>query len=95
MLWLDGDSALTLPGLSVRHPDLRFDLVHIDGDHSGDHELTDLRNGWALTGRVLVCHDTNVEEVREAWDAFIKEAEGLGAHATFDTGRGTGVALRD
>ena len=96
VIWLDGDSAAQLPELS-RTSARRFDLVHIDGDHSEGHALVDLRNGWNLTGEggVIVCHDTNYVEVRNAWEYFIAETEMPTAdHHSFLTGRGCGVAVR-
>jgi hypothetical protein len=99
VIWLDGDSAAQLPALLDREPDRRFDLVHIDGDHSEGHALIDLRNGWNLTrggGGVIVCHDVNYVEVRNAWREFLDgcEAEDLADYYAFGTGRGTGVAIR-
>ncbi len=93
-MWLDGDSAETLPALLDREPDRRFDLVHIDGDHSEGHALVDMKNGWALTGRILVAHDTNYSAVSNAWEKFVVGAEGLAYCQRYRTGRGTGVAVR-
>ena len=93
-LWLDGDSAEQLPELSRQRPDLRFDLVHIDGDHSEGHALVDMKNGWNLTGRILVAHDTNYSAVKNAWEEFVVGAEGLAYCQRYLTGRGTGVAVR-
>jgi len=94
VVWLDGDSAETLPAFHRDHPDILFDLVHIDGDHSEGHQLTDLQNGWDLTRCVLIAHDTNVKEVYDAWSQFIAEAKGVTAHDNFNTGRGIGIAMR-
>ena len=94
VIWLDGDSAAELPLLLKSEPERRFDLVHIDGDHSEGHALVDMVNGWALTGRILVAHDVNVDAVKNAWEEFVVGAEGLGYCQRYFTGRGTGVAVR-
>ncbi len=94
VVWLDGDSAETLPALLASEPDRRFDLVHIDGDHSEGHALVDMKNGWNLTGRILVAHDTNYSAVKNAWEEFVLGAEGLACCQRNLTGRGTGVAVR-
>ena len=67
--FLDGDSIELVPKLGVE----QFDLVHVDGDHSYEHCLADLMNGWARCIRVLVAHDASFEGVRRALFEFGKK----------------------
>ncbi len=68
VMYLDGDSMKTLPGLKEH-----FDLVHVDGNHSEEHCLADLKNGWARCKQVLVAHDASFDGVHRALFTFGKE----------------------
>lgn len=87
VIWLDGDSRETLPELREQRPDLRFDLVHVDGEHSEEAALSDLTNGWAMCEGAMVAHDCRVGRVRRAINTFSAEH---GVEAEFyDGGHGT------
>lgn len=66
--WLDGKSSDWLPKLN----DI-WDLVHIDGDHSREGCLFDLRNGWKLTLVVMVVHDIFMLDVWWAVSTWLVE----------------------
>lgn len=66
--FLDGDSTKLVPKLEGL-----FDLVHVDGDHSYECCLADLKNGWARCKRVLVVHDASFNDVHRALFEFGKE----------------------
>lgn len=93
-VWLDGRSQETLPALRMRVPTPKFDLVHVDGDHSYGGALVDLRNCWPLTQRAMVVHDVDlVAEVRRAVEDFAAEINLEWSHYT--GGHGTAVFWRD
>lgn len=93
VMWLDGRSQETLPALAEERPDLRFDLVHIDGSHDYEDAYEDFVHGWALCAGVLVAHDAGHKPVRRAMERFAEE-EGVewrdfvGGHKTSIVGRG-------
>ncbi len=97
--FLDGDSTQTLPGLfnpKVLDLEERFDLVHIDGDHSEEHCLADLKNGWACCARFLVAHDASFDGVHRALFTFGKErAEEIAETVVAFGGHGTMTFRRD
>lgn len=85
--FLDGDSMEMIPKL-----DERFDLVHVDGDHSYKYCLADLENGWARCIRALVAHDASFEGVHKALFMFGgKHAEEIAGTAVAFGGHGTMV----
>jgi predicted O-methyltransferase YrrM len=67
----EGDSLKVLPQLPVRFPYLRFNLIHIDGDHS--HVKTDTANArkMALNNAWIIIDDTNMEGVPEFYESQI------------------------
>ncbi len=89
--FLDGDSAKLVPEL-----DELFDLVHVDGDHSFESCLTDLKNGWVQCTQTLVVHDASFAGVHKALFEFGKEyaAEIAGVSVAFG-GHGTMTFRRD
>jgi hypothetical protein len=75
-VYLDGYSRLLIPTLTQR-----FDLVHIDGDHSPEGCLADLRMCWPLTAVRMVVHDQILlVDVRNATFAFLPERSAEFAH---------------
>jgi hypothetical protein len=63
----DGDSKVTVPKILGQ-----FDLVLVDGDHSAEGALADLRNCWPLVARggQLVFHDVLHPAHRYLRDVF-------------------------
>ena len=57
-----GDSKVIIPQLSKSIPDLKLDLIFIDGDHVAPTPLIDARNCLALANNetLLVMDDTNL-----------------------------------
>ena len=68
-LYLDGRSSEMLPSLAGQ----TFDLVNVDGDHSYEGALSDLRLVWLFVGRYLVIHDAFFESVRNATFDWLNE----------------------
>ncbi|KAJ3334981.1 hypothetical protein HDU93_006898 [Gonapodya sp. JEL0774] len=77
----DGDSTVTLPKYRVEHPDLKCDLIHVDGGHSYDVALADLRNFQPLANphrHVLLMDDLDCDafycvEPVKAWKTAVAE----------------------
>jgi len=55
----------------------KVDFVYVDGNHSYDYVLNDLRNYWPLVKKsgLLAGHDINFDEVSRAICDFIKERD--------------------
>ena len=88
--FLDGDSAKLVPKL-----DELFDLVHVDGDHSFESCLADLKNGWVRCTQALVVHDASFDGVHKALFEFGKEhAEEIVETSVMFAGHGTMVFRR-
>jgi len=68
--YLDGNSGELLPQL----PSRAADMSHVDGDHSMEGELSDLRLVWQRTRSVMVVHDIYMPTVWEAVSTFLQEA---------------------
>lgn len=78
VIFLDGDSAQTVPLLDKRVP---FDLVTVDGDHEVTAAAKDLFNAWQLVapGGFLVFDDVNDQELSQLFTAFTKSVSEIGA----------------
>ncbi|CAL1167756.1 unnamed protein product, partial [Cladocopium goreaui] len=72
MTW--GDSLATVPAFHREHPDVKCELIFIDGGHSYDVAIRDLKNFAALANlknNVLLLDDTFLDDVRRAWDEML------------------------
>lgn len=78
-IWPDLDAA----GIWVRktRPDIPYvDLVFIDANHATTAVIEDLRYARSLNPRIIVCHDSNYDDVRHALDGewlYIPTEHGL------------------
>jgi predicted O-methyltransferase YrrM len=97
--FFDGDSAVTLPAFRARHPELRFDLITVDGDHSDEGAWGDLTAAVALLapGGFLVFDDLlhPAHTLLGVWRTF-QETHGelLEFVENLEDHNGTGVARR-
>ena len=97
---ISGDTQKTLPQFLRNHPDDLFDLATIDGDHSEEGAMRDLRNvaPRIASGGLLLFDDlTNPNcPLAGVWKHFQEEC-----HADFvfyqnlDDHQGTGIAIRN
>eukprot|EP00438_Fugacium_kawagutii_P010741 Skav218257 [mRNA] locus=scaffold2035:113736:130136:- [translate_table: standard] len=73
MTW--GDSLATVPEFHRKNPDVKLcELIFIDGGHSYDVAIRDLKNFAALANlknNVLLLDDTFLDDVRRAWDEMM------------------------
>lgn len=93
-VFLHGDSQETIPALP---PQEWADLILVDGDHSADGALADLRNCWPrLTpGGRLVFHDLHHPSHRYLEPLFVEFVEDQGGkHEIISGGHGVGIAWK-
>jgi hypothetical protein len=95
----DGDSHKTVPTFFRRNPDLRFDCITVDGDHSVLGAWDDLINvaPRLRVGGVLVFDDTGnpyCPGLKEVWAEFLKLDTGLRGFSYDQTGTGISFAVR-
>ena len=94
---ISGDSAKTVPALLREHPDLFFDLVTIDGDHSVAGAARDLANVLPRLkiGGVIVFDDIcSAPALVRVWDWFVKEDARYRSWEFTDAGAGIAAAIR-
>ncbi len=63
--FIEGDSATSVPVYFKEHPDRKFDLIYIDGDHRFEYVVSDVLNCRKLAHRntVLWIDDSKLPEV--------------------------------
>jgi predicted O-methyltransferase YrrM len=96
---VSGDSHLTVPKYFKDHPDVYFDLITVDGDHSEAGAIEDLRKviPRLKLGGVLVFDDiTNPghPELKRVWEKVIVADQRFSTWAFEELGFGVGVAVR-
>jgi predicted O-methyltransferase YrrM len=95
----DGDSASTVPAFLAAHPDLYFDLITVDGDHSARGARRDLEHVMPRlkVGGVLVFDDiTNPShlDLRSVWDETVASRPAMSSWTFAEAGFGVAFALR-
>ena len=73
-----GDSLKTVPRFAAIHPEVKCDIILVDGGHSHSVAIGDLRNFRKLVNlerNVLVLDDINMPPVTTAWNEA--QADGL------------------
>lgn len=94
-----GDSAVVLPEYLREHPDLYFDLVTVDGDHSARGATADLLTVLprVKVGGAVVFDDVSNHshpELMQVWQDVIVSRPNYSAFTFADVGFGVGVAIR-
>jgi predicted O-methyltransferase YrrM len=97
--FIDGDSHKMVPEFMAANPDLTFDLITVDGDHSIAGAMDDLRNVTPRlrVGGVLVFDDTAnpyCPGLMEVWKKFLGSAPDLAGYSYNDAGAGISFAIR-
>lgn len=95
----DGDSHETVPQFFREHPDLTFDVITVDGDHSVDGARDDLKNvaPRLRVGGVLVFDDTAnpyCPGLDRVWNDLLATDRGLRGFSYNELGTGVSFALR-
>jgi predicted O-methyltransferase YrrM len=94
-----GDSSKTLPPYFERHPDLYFDLITVDGDHTASGATADLVNVMPRLkiGGALVFDDISNpshRELMQVWQDTVAAVPGFSSFTFDEIGFGVGVAVR-
>lgn len=94
---ISGDSRKTVPAFLRQHPDLFFDLVTVDGDHSVLGAATDLANVLPRlkVGGIVVFDDiSRVPVLRRVWEKVVKRDSRYVSWEFTDAGYGVAAAIR-
>jgi predicted O-methyltransferase YrrM len=97
--FFDGDSSLTVPHFVEAWPDIYFDLITVDGDHSVDGARRDLLNviPRLSIGGIVVFDDTASQyhpELGTVWRAIVGDPLRFSTFAFNETGFGISFAIR-
>lgn len=97
--FFDGDSHITIPHFLKKNPDLNFDLITVDGDHTIDGAWDDLRNvvPRLRIGGVIVFDDTcnpYCPGLDRIWQDLLLADGGLKGYSFNELGTGVSFAVR-
>lgn len=97
--FVDGDSATTVPDYFRAHPDLYFDMITVDGDHSRRGATRDLEHVLprVAVGGVLAFDDLSNPshpELREVWQDTVASNPSFATWAFDEVGFGVAFAVR-
>lgn len=95
--FVSGDSKSTVPGFLAQHPDLFFDLITVDGDHSVAGAARDLANVLPRlkVGGVIVFDDIcSAPKLMRVWDWLVRQDARYRSWEFTDSGAGIGAAIR-
>jgi predicted O-methyltransferase YrrM len=97
--FVDGDSHQTLPRLFSELPNVTFDLITVDGDHStvgATQDLCDVLPRLNIGGAIVfddVCHPSH-PELAKVWDDLVASDRRYSSFTYRDAGYGVGFAIR-
>jgi predicted O-methyltransferase YrrM len=95
--FISGDSKVTVPAFLKAHPDLFFDIITVDGDHSVAGASRDMANVLPRLkiGGVIVFDDVcSAPMLMRLWRWFVKDDDRFRGWEFTDTGAGIGAAVR-
>jgi len=97
--FVEGDSHKTIPMFMAENPDLTFDLITVDGDHSIEGAIDDLNNvaPRLRVGGVLVFDDTGnpyCHGLTEVWKDFLTRHKDFSGYTFGELGTGLSFAIR-
>lgn len=75
--FINGDSHVEMPKLRQNNPQLRFDMITVDGDHTEEGARKDLEDVYPMlnVGGVIIFDDISHPDIpymRSVWDTFAK-----------------------
>ncbi len=96
---VSGDSHETVPRFFADHPDVRFDLINVDGDHTEAGARADLETvlpKLALGGIIVLDDITHPQHqyLETVWDDLIGNHPSYSSAKYRDLGYGVAVAIR-
>lgn len=97
--FVNGNSHITLKQYFTANPDVYFDMITVDGDHSNlgaAEDIADILPRLSIGGAV-VFDDTcnpNVAGLSEVWHRMVAENPRFAAYTYSDVGYGVGFAIR-
>ena len=94
---LAGDSRRTVPAFLRAHPDLYFDLITVDGDHSVEGAAIDLANTLPRlkVGGILVFDDiASAPHLKRVWEKVIERESRFVSWQFSEAGAGVAAAIR-
>jgi predicted O-methyltransferase YrrM len=97
--FINGDSHKTIPEFMAQNPNLTFDLITVDGDHSIEGAMDDLNNviPRLRVGGVLVFDDTAnpyCPGLMGVWEKFLRNVPDLAGYSYSEAGTGISFAIR-
>ena len=97
--FIDGDSKKTIPKFFRDNPNIFFDVITVDGDHSLVGASKDLRNvkDHLKIGGILVFDDISSQEhpyLKKVWEREIKSLDNFYTWEFSDLGLGIAFAIR-
>ncbi len=94
---ISGDSRVTVPAFLREHPDLFFDVITVDGDHSALGAATDLANVLPRlkVGGIVAFDDiAGTLVLGRVWDQLVKSDSRYATWEFTDDGVGVAAAIR-
>jgi predicted O-methyltransferase YrrM len=96
---VSGDSHVTVPAFLKANPDLYFDLINVDGDHSEDGARADLETvlpRLSLGGVILLDDITHPQHLylEKVWDSLFANNPHFTSFKYRDLGYGVAMAVR-
>ena len=98
--FLDGDSHILLPQHFARGPDVFFDLITVDGDHSEQgarQDIKDVTSRLNIGGAIVfddISHPQH-PELSVVWNDMIVSAPNYSSWSYTEVGYGVGFAIRN
>jgi predicted O-methyltransferase YrrM len=99
VMFVDGDSHVTVPAYLRENPEATFDLMTVDGDHSMEgatRDLCDVLPRLNVGGAIVfddVCHPAH-PELAKVWHDVVVSDSRFSSFTYSDCGYGVGFAIR-